>query len=190
MPSPEFNIVQSVAKAIQYTGSNSGDITSQLPGVSFVSEVSNVLTVEFNGNPIVLKVTDWIAQNSVYTINLTNNQYLNEWGCVVLCSEMDAIAETLSQVQTQSALGAVRAIGIAPVPTLAASGTANINVQLRPAMPDASYSAYASTFAGISLTDLVINSVTVVDMDTVIVAVENTGLDSLAGATVMVHAVD
>jgi hypothetical protein len=56
-------------------------------------------------------------------------------------------------------------------------------------MADDTYTAYAHKFAGISLTDLQINSVTVVDEDTVTVAVENVGLATIAGASVAVHAI-
>jgi len=62
-------------------------------------------------------------------------------------------------------------------------------VTLQPAMADDTYTAYAHKFAGISLTDLQINSVTVVDEDTVTVAVENVGLATIAGASVAVHAI-
>ncbi len=80
-------------------------------------------------------------------------------------------------------------MGVAPVPLLLASGTANINVTLQPAMADDTYNAYAHKFAGVSLTDLDITSVTVVDEDTVTVGVENVGLVTLTGASVLVHAV-
>ena len=74
-------------------------------------------------------------------------------------------------------------------PSLAPSATADVDVTLQPAMPDVSYAAYAVKFAGVSVTGLAINSVTVVDEQTVTVAVENTGGLTLSGATVMVHAV-
>lgn len=89
MPSPETNIVQSVTKAIQYTGSNSADIDIQVPGVSITSEVGGVLTL--NDGQYVLHTGDWILFNGFMTTTLSNNQYLTEWGCIALCSELEAL---------------------------------------------------------------------------------------------------
>lgn len=190
MPSPETNIVQAVTKAVQYTGSNSADIIAQFNGLSFVDEVDGVLTVSFNGNTIILNTTDWMTQNPFVTSSLSHGQYLVEWGCVVLCDELETLAATVSEIGAQASLGSVRAVGIAVVPSLDPSDTADVDIQLQPAMPDSSYSAYASKFAGVSLADLHINSVTVVDSDTVTVAVENVGVATITGASIMVHAVD
>lgn len=97
MPSPEYNIVQSVTKAIQYTGSNSADILAQVPGVSFTSESGGVLTL--NDGRHVLATGDWIIFNSFQTATLTNNQYLTEWGCVALCAELNALAARVEALE-------------------------------------------------------------------------------------------
>lgn len=188
MPSPETNIVQSVTKAIQYTGSNSADIDAQVPGVSITSEVGGVLTL--NGGTYVLNTGDWIIFNSFMTTTLSNNQYLNEWGCVALCSELDALAETVETVEAAATAGAVRALGIAAVPTLLLGQDTTVSVQIQPAMADSGYSAYATTFGGVNLADLDVTSVSVVDTDTVDVAVDNVGLGTISGVTLMVHAID
>lgn len=116
-----------------------------------------------------------------------------EAGVAQLETDMDAAEADIATLQADvSALEAavgVKAIGVAPVPTLLLSGSATVAVTLQPAMPDSSYTAYASKFAGVSLTDLAITSVTVVDEDTVNVGVSNVGLLTIAGASVMVHAV-
>lgn len=188
MPSPEFNVVQSVTKSIQYTGSNSADIDIQVPGVSITSEVDGVLTL--NGGQFILNTNDWILFNSVMITTLSNNQWLNEWGCVALCSELNEVVADLDDVTDDllaaTSFPALRAFGVAPVPTLLASQSTTVAVPITPAMPDSSYTATAQLFAGIAIGALQINSVTVVDEDTVNVAVQNTGLVSLSGANVMV----
>lgn len=200
------NVTPSTA-AIQYTGSNGAAIDAAVsPFIDFVlvSESGGVLQWTSNGNPNSATVGDWILYN-VNGVNwLSSTLFQKEWMCTALCSELattdtavaalDVRVDDLeSGVATLSASVAgafVRAMGVAPVPSLLASGTATVAVQLQPAMPDSSYSAFASKFAGISLTDLNITSVTVVDADTVDVGVENVGLLTLTGATVMVHAID
>lgn len=194
MPSAETNIVQSVSKAIQYTGTNSGDIDLQVPNCTIISESGGVLTLDVNGRQFTVATNGWVFWNAFIADSLSNSQYHSEWGCVALCSEMDAVVADLDDVSDDVSLlqaaGAVRAMGVAPVPSLVLNATATVAVQLQPAMPSSSYSAYASLFAGISITSLQINSVTVVDSDTVNVVVQNVGLATLAGANVMVHAVD
>lgn len=97
MPSPEYNIVQSVTKAIQYTGSNSADIDVQVPGVSITSEEGGVLTL--NNGQHVLAINDWIIFNGFMTSSLTSNQYLTEWGCVALCAELNALASRVEALE-------------------------------------------------------------------------------------------
>lgn len=192
MPSPETNIVQAVTKAVQYTGSNSADIDAQVPNVTITSEVGGVLELLFNGSTVLtLNTGDWIYWNGFVTNTLSNSMYLGEWGCVALCSDVDALQTEVATLQTEVAMGAMRSFGVAPVPALLLNQSTTIGVQLNPAMPNASYSAYALLFAGtVSITGLQINSVTVVDADTVNVVVQSVGVATLAGANVMVHAVD
>lgn len=185
MPSPETNIVQSVTKAIQYTGSNSADIDTQVPGVTITSENGGTLTL--NGGAIVLGTNDWIIWNSYLTTSLSNNQYLTEWGCVALCAELE---EVVQDVSAAASYGSVRALGMAAVPTLLVGQDTTVTVQIQPAMPDSGYSAYATTFGGVNLADLDVTSVSVVDTDTVDVAVDNVGLGTISGVMLMVHAVD
>ena len=188
MPSPETNIAPAVSKAVQYTGSNSADIDAQVPGVSITSESGGVLTL--NSGQYVLNTNDWIFWNGVQTGILNNTQYLGEWGCVAVCSDFDELVSDLEEVQTQASAGAVRAMGVAPVPTLLLGQDTTVAVPIQPAMPDSGYTAYAATFGGVNLGDLSITSVSVVDTDTVNVAVDNAGLGTVSGVTVMVHAVD
>jgi hypothetical protein len=187
--------------AIQYTGSNGTAIDAAVsPYIDFVivSESSGQLTWNSNGGANVVTSTgEWILWNVNNAFMLSNALYVKEWMCTALCSELtstnNAVGELDDSVNTLSTnlTGAfVRSMGVAPVPTLILNGTATVAVQLQPAMPDSGYAAYASKFAGVSVTDLQINSVTVVDADTVNVAVENVGLATITGASVLVHAID
>jgi len=194
MPSPESHIVQKTARAIQYTGSNSADIIAQAPDVTLVSESAGVLTLDNLGNLLVLSTGQWLKWATFVPMEvLTDNQYQTEWECFARCDLMDVVADLQDDVttlETAAANGSMRSVGVSPVPTLVLNQSATVAVQLNPAMPDASYSAYAFLFAGVSIANLAINSVTVVDADTVNVVVQNNGLVTLTGANVMVHAVD
>lgn len=176
MPSPVLNVTL-LSQAIQYTGSNSADIDSQVPNVSIVSEINGVLTLDFNGNHLTVNTTDWVIFDVNGTNVLPDILFVNEKDCVPTCAELEAVA---LQVAT-----AMRAIGISLVPALDPTDSAVVPVTLQPAMPDTAYTAFAS-----SASDLAINSVTVVDTDTVNVLVQNVGLTTISGASVMVHAID
>lgn len=79
--------------------------------------------------------------------------------------------------------------GYALTPTIIASGSQVVAVQISPVQPSSAYQARA-VLAGASnlLTNLNITSVAVADSDTVNVTVANSGLLSLAGATIIVTA--
>lgn len=184
----------------------------------FISESGGVLNWSTNGNNFSTATNEWILYNTSTVFTIPNSLFVKEWMCNALCGELattnsdvDAVEADVTTLQsdvgdlqsdvntlstTISALSAsisgafVRSMGVAPVPTLILGASTTVAVQIQPAMPDSSYSAYAGKFAGVSLTDLQINSVTVVDTDTVNVAVENVGLGTITGASVIVHAID
>lgn len=168
--------------AVQYDGTNSGDI-SALFSLETLSENAGVWTFESppDSSVFVTNTNDWI----VYAQNMALFKFSpGDFDVFYRCNaECDDLSVFSTGVQ-------IRAMGVAPVPLLLASGSTTVAVQLQPAMPDASYTAYASKFAGVSLTDLNITSVSVVDEDTVNVGVQNVGLITLTGASVMVHAVN
>lgn len=101
MPSPETNILPGPAKGILYTGANSGDIVAQVPGVTFVSEVGNILTLSHSGNPITLAVNDWIMWNVAQTFTLNNNQYSTEWGCYTPCDVGQGLADAIDALTSR-----------------------------------------------------------------------------------------
>lgn len=200
--------VTHASRAIQYTGSNGAEVdaaVSVLADFAIVSESGGDLVWNVNGGSNRTTATgEWIVYVSGDVTSMSDTMFLKERMCVALCSELaatDAAVAALDVrvddleggVSTLSTIvddAFVRSMGVAAVPTLLLGGTATVPVQLQPAMSGTSYSAYASKFAGVSLTDLQINSVTVVDTDTVNVAVENVGLGTITGASVMVHAID
>lgn len=187
-------------KAVQYNGSNASVVDSMVSSYTdftINSEIGGVLNWSGTQNTYNTDTGDWFIVRSGEVFFIPNSLYVKEWQCMAVCTEiadLDTRVDTLESdlgALTTAVTGAfVRSVGVAPVPTLLLSGTATVAVQLQPAMPDSGYTAYASKFAGVSLTDLQINSVTVVDADTVNVAVENVGVATIVGATVMVHAID
>jgi len=185
MAADPINIVNTL-RAVLYDGTNSGDIVA-LDEFNFNNSSESGGVWSFQSPPdsssFTINTGEWIvyAQNQVLS-RASDTEFQSFYRCNALCADVQALESLASAPKVQ-------AMGVAPVPTLLLSGTANINVTLQPAMADDTYDAYAHKFAGISLTDLQINSVTVVDEDTVTVAVENIGLLTIAGASVMVHAV-
>lgn len=198
MTATPINIVER-KHAVQYDGTNSGDIDALFP-VNTLSEVSGVWTFESppTGPTYVVNTNDWIVffQNMVFsTYSPTAFDFF--YRCNAECADLQEAVETLQgQVEDLQgevdALGgmSVRSVGVAPVPLLLLGASTTVAVQLNPAMADSAYTAKAFKFAGVSLTDLAINSVTIVDADTVNVAVENTGLATITGASVLVTATD
>lgn len=181
MAADPINVVTTL-RAVQYDGTNSGDIIA-LDEFDFSNANESSGVWSFQSPPDSTSFTfhtgDWIlyAQNQVMSKS-TNVDFAREYSCNALCAEVQAL-----QVPK------VQAMGVAAVPTLDANDTADIDVTLQPAMADDSYDAYAQVFAGVDVSNLQINSVTVVDEDTVTVAVQNMGLTTLSGASVLVHAV-
>jgi hypothetical protein len=185
MAADPINIV-STLRTVQYDGTNSGDIIA-LDEFDFNNSSESAGVWSFQSPPdstsYTVRTNEWIqfAQNMVMAI-VSNADAANNYSCNVLCEDIEPFAALTS-------VPLVSALGVAGVPSLLASGTANVTVTLQPAMADDTYSAYAHKFAGVALDDLQINSVTVVDEDTVTVAVENTGSQTIAGASIMVHTV-
>lgn len=87
------------------------------------------------------------------------------------------------------AAGLTLAAGYALTPTILASASANVAVNLDTAMSGTSYEVTAVLAGAASLLgSLAITAVAITDADTVTVTVQNNGIVSLAGATVIVCA--
>lgn len=178
MPDP-FPIVED-KWAIQYDGSNSAQILAYIPLIDFVSETGGVLTVESPPGSMVwtINTSDYAIVQQEAIVNVQNPALFNF-----------TFTENITADTLPVAPASTQAIGVAAVPTLLVNGSTTVTVTLNPAMPDTSYTAYANKFASVSVTDLQIDSVTIVDEDTVDVDVSNVGLLTLNGASIMVHAV-
>lgn len=185
MAANPINIVDTMV-AVQYDGTNSGDIVA-LDAFDFNNSSESAGTWSFQSPPdatsYTIHTSDWIlyAQNQVFQ-KVSNSEFVTNYRCNVLCPDVETLESLVLAPKVQ-------AIGVAPVPTLVLNATANIDVTLQPAMADDTYNAYAHKFAGVALANLNITSVTVVDEDTVTVGVQNTGVVTLSGATILVHAV-
>lgn len=211
MPSPVYHVTPLPAESMQYTGSNSADFPQQVPDVTITSEVGNVLTLDHLGTPIVLHLNHWIVWNTFQMQALNVNQYTTEWGCFAPCEVVETVstlevetstlesdlATAMADIAALQATVAglsigtpVRSVGVAPVGALLLNASTTIPVTLTPAMPDTSYTPHARLFAGISITGLQINSVTVVSTSVVDVVVQSVGVATLAGANVMVSVND
>ena len=186
--------VLTTLRAVQYDGTNSAEIIALDPGFDFNndSEIGGVWSFQSppDSTSFVVQTNDYIlyAQNQVF-YRKPPNEFNVEYSCNITCEDMTAALDEAIEGVTDSFGEQIRALGVAAVPTLLLSSSANVDVTLQPAMPDTSFTAHASKFASVSLTDLVINSVTIIDEDTVRVNVSNVGLLTLSGASVMVHAV-
>jgi hypothetical protein len=188
MVADPVNVVDTLL-GVQYDGTNSADIIAlDVFDFNNSSEAAGVWTFQSppESTVFVVHTGEWIlfAQNQVLS-RVSDADFNNNYSCNVLCSDVEPLVSAVESL----AAGVVRAMGVAAVPSLILNATANVDVTLQPAMADSGYDAYASLFAGVSLSNLQINSVTVVDQNTVTVAVQNVGLVTLAGASVMVHAV-
>lgn len=204
MAANPINIVER-RHAVQYDGTNSGDI-SNLFSLNTLSEAAGTWTFESppGSSTHVTNTNDWImyAQNmaiATYTPTAFDNFYRCNAQCDDLqetdIQELQEAVETLegqvADLETEVGnLGgeSVRSVGVAPVPSLLLLTSVDVDVQLSPAMPDTSFTARAYKFAGVSLSDLVINSVTIIDQDTVRVNAGNTGALTITGASLLVTA--
>ena len=168
-------------RSYQYDGTNSAAIAAE-GSVVILSETGGVLTMESPLGSTVwnIPLSYYIVFAENYVVEVSSPaDFTRRWRCVALC---DSLAPAVGTP--------LRSVGVAPVPLLLASASTTVAVQLNPAMPDATYTPQAFLFAGISIVGLQINSVSVVDADTVNVVVQNVGLLSLQGSNVLVTAQD
>ena len=171
-------------RAIQYTGSNSAEIDTEIPNFTVVSEAGGVLTFDSSSPGWVANTGDWIAytQGNVSGVFADADfftfyvQGLLADDLTALAADVDALDGRLDTVEAAlTAVGsaAVRSAGVASAGTLLLNTPVNVAVQLIPAMADSSYNAYAYIFGtGVNLGQVTINSVTVTDSDTVTVNVQ------------------
>lgn len=182
--------VQYKFRYIQYDGTNSSEMNDEV-GMTIISEADGVLVAQIpaDGQQYTINTGYYIIyfENAVIEIDGSDFEFERRWRCTPTCDVVEEVASLVQEVTTSPF---VRAMGIAPVPTLPLGQDVTVAVQIQPAMPDSGYTAYAAVFGGINVGDLSITSVSVVDTDTVNVAVDNGGLGTVSGVTLMVHAID
>ena len=167
--------------AIQYTGSNSADVITAgetffdlvNQGINFVSgaEVMGVVEIVTDAYTLYVNNSDWLVQDQS-GINVLTNAYFSVY------------YQTPTEIPTPT-----HSLGYASVPSLLTTQQTTVSVALTPSLPSSAYNASAALTGNAQLLgDLAINSVTVAGAAQVDVVVQNNGLLTLSGATVLVTA--
>lgn len=182
-------------ESILFTGSNSTEIRDKL----------NDYSPPPPGNPVdPWAVTSVIGGVALIENSNTSAQVLVDTGQhVVFCCATDSSYEVITETRlnerfldyedvVSAALPPpVLAVGVATVPSLLGNTQTTVQVTITPTMPDTSYTAVAVITGGVALlASLSVLSTTKVSGSRVDVVVRNTGLLTLAGASVLVVAVD
>lgn len=187
-----------LTRAVQYDGTNSADVDAAITDFTIVSEGGGNLTFESNGGQHVCPTNGHIVynQSGIVIEAVSAGVYASNY-CVVpaaaqlgeLAGDVAALSDSVTALEgSLDAIPAgVAAAGARTFAAIIASQSANVDVPIVPAMPDSNYTAAAVVFGGVNIVDLHINSITVIDADTVRVQVQNVGLISL-GASVLVTA--
>lgn len=169
-------------ESIQYDGTNGTYIINTFfnNSVTLVSDTGTALTwADFDNQQHTVPLNGWTLRNNGGNESppvMSNADYLTTWVEVPLPFSVPDV--TL-------------AMGYALTPTILASASANVAVDLDTTMSGTSYEASAVLAGSASLlADLAITAVTITDNNTVTVTVQNNGLVSLSGATVIVTAAE
>jgi len=164
--------VTSKFEAAQYDGTNGSDIADWLQDATFVSDDGEELVLSMvYGGEYTVPVNAFVIRQESYGLwgHYVGADYTNKWSLIPVITQ---------------------AIGIANVPSLVADATTTVSVTLTASFADSSYNAQAVLVGGVGvLAALEITSVTVTDINTVDVAVHNTGLITLSGAQILVTAI-
>lgn len=169
---------------LQYTGSNSADILEAFQTIwnaaDIQSEGGGVLEIQTYAPPGVVTInTD---DHIVFQASASGDQ-VQAWLSPADVSAQFIQVEPLSPTPDQSA-------GVATIPSLIGNAQTTVSVTLNPAFPDTSYSVASVISGGASLlASLSILSTTKTSGSQVDVVVKNTGLLTLAGASLLVIAV-
>lgn len=162
--------------SIQYDGTNGAFIAGTWDtGIGFVSDTGTVLTYSDRDNAHqTADLNQWLIVNSV------------DDGYPIV---MDTVEYQVYFAEIPDAQSLKLAAGYALTPTILTTASANVAVNLDAAMTGTGYE-FTAVLAGAAnlLGALQITGAVATDSDTVTVTVQNTGLLSLAGATVIVAA--
>lgn len=168
-----------VTESTIYDGTNASDIIAYLTSFGYVPTLNPDTTISVLGSSILtLSVTDHLIRDPC--LPASPPQKVDDAFFTVCWSDAFNAAD-----QTD-----VIALGLASVPTLLGGAAANVDVTIRPNYADTNYQATAALSGTVSLlAALSIISVTILNATTVRVRVQNTGLLSLGGASVVVSAI-
>lgn len=179
-----------------------GKCFSVLPFMTY--DGSNAAAIFSTGSDGQQGTWTYNEDNDILTIRCTYDvDVYEEWAApvdgVFLLRPSGGIAQGLTPEEFTASYAVVaetwnepvsNSMGIDDVPTLGANATATVDVELKPAMPNTNYNVAAVVTGGLNvLGNLDILSSTVTDESHVSVVVKNTGLLSLGGGKVLVHAV-
>lgn len=178
-----------MADAVRKVAYLAYDSTNSAAILDFV-DASGVWTIDSEGSGVLVLKQVVSGETNYFTINngdvvLSDDQ--GGLGAVIPAAQFPNLYIDSSVLENVVVLGA----GVATVPSLIGGASTTVSVTLSPSMPDTSYQKVAILTGGASLlATLSITSTAIVDEDTVNVTVQNTGLVTLAGATVLVMAIN
>lgn len=187
---PAIHIVDKY-QAIQYTGSNSAEIVSAVGNAQVVSESGGTLELEspVGSGHFFVDSGGWVRfiSNQVLSTCTSAEFGLNYIHNAVFADvDLEAVTDRLDLLEAADPL---LSSGVGAVPALLLNASTVVTVTLDPAMADDTFAPHARLLGSASLLgNLSITAVSIVDEDTVDVTVQNSGLATGAGATVLVTA--
>lgn len=182
MPSQEY---RHIIQAIEYTGSNLAEMTeaasSYYPHTVANYPTAFVSAYYVNGNDLKI-------ETDIYNFTMTPGMWLFQDGGNVGTTN-DGVNIAALYTPVTEVPSPTLAVGYAVTPSLIVGASATVAVPMVPALPDAGYNV-AVALAGSAqlLGALAILSATVAGSAQVDVVVQNNGLLTLGGATVLVTA--
>lgn len=161
-----------------YSGSNSADLNDAITDFTITSESSGVLNFNSGGSSFTLNTGDYVVFQHGAVYNVFGDTTFDLDFAEVLTREQALALGTVS----------VKSAGIATVPVLLLNTPVVVAVDITPAMPDTGFTPNVDLFGSTDLSSITINSVTVVDVNTVNVSVQ-TSQATFAGLQLLVTAV-
>lgn len=173
-----------------FDGSNQAEIATALANdYTFVSLTGGTLTFTVNFNNYSLATGDSVRHaNGNFFGAFTPSQVTFNFNVLAAAADITALD---ARVDDLEAVSGILSAGITETPTLLLGQSATVAVNLVPAMPDTSYTPSAQLIGpSTALGSLSITAVSIVDVDTVNVTVQNSGLVNLSGIHLLVVAKD
>ena len=192
-----------------FDGTNAADMVAGMVASNY-PDANITASANYPGASATLQVRTDLEENGGYLVNFAvgDSWYVTQSGqagmfpaaslanagyMVDFDSFVTDVCGPIATAAASAALSAVPvpmvAVGYATTPSLLVGASAAVNVDMSPALPDSGYNV-AVALAGSAqlLGALAILGHTVVDADTVEVRIQNNGLLTLAGATILVTA--